>query len=311
VTRARLAGLVAVAAVLAGCGLGAGDDQGGGAELRVTRDFGQKELASADRPSVKEGDTVMRFLQSERKVALRYGGGFVQSIDGLSGQGAGGRRDWFYWVNGQEGSVGAADRKLHPGDVVQWDYRDWIATMTIPGIVGAYPEPFLHGIDGKKQPVRLECSDPEGDACGDVRDRLKKDGVVASSGSPGTPGRGQVARLFVGPWGDLRQIRSLLTLEKGPSASGVFARFGADGARLDLLDARGRVARSGGPGTGLVAATRVGQDEGISFVVTGVDGPGVTAAAGALDRKTLRNAFAVAVTGGRVTRLPVQPGAGD
>ncbi len=30
----------------------------------------------------------MRFLQSERKVSLRYGGGFVQSIDGLTGEGA-------------------------------------------------------------------------------------------------------------------------------------------------------------------------------------------------------------------------------
>jgi hypothetical protein len=310
VRRARLAGLVAVAAALAGCGLGPGDDQGGGAELRVTRDFGQRELASADRPSVKDGDTVMRFLQSERKVKLRYGGGFVQSIDGLSGTGASGRRDWFYWVNGQEASVGAADRKLHPGDVVQWDYRDWTATMTIPGIVGAYPEPFLHGIEGKKQPVRLECTDPGGPACGTIRDRLKRDGVIASSGSPGTAGRGQVARMFVGPWSDLREIRSLRTLEKGPAASGVFARFGDDGARLDLLDPRGRVARNTGPGTGLIAATRVGQDEGISFIVTGVDGPGVAAAAGALDRKTLRNAFAVAVTRGVVTRLPVSGGGG-
>src|SRR5215213_3528921 len=121
--RGRLVALLALAAALAGCGLGAGDDQGGGAELRVTRDFGERPLASASRDSVREGDTVMRFLQSARKVSLRYGGGFVQSIDGLNGQGASGRRDWFYWVNGQQGSVGAAERRLRPGDVVQWDYR--------------------------------------------------------------------------------------------------------------------------------------------------------------------------------------------
>jgi hypothetical protein len=247
----------------------------------------------------------MRFLQAQAKVTLRYGGGFVQSIDGLSGKGAGGQRDWFYWVNGQEASVGAADRKLHPGDVVQWDYRDWGATMSIPGIVGAYPEPFLHGIEGKKQPVRVECSDPGGDACKSVRDHLGKDGVTASGGTLGTADRGQVARLFVGQWSDLRDVRALRTLEKGPQAGGVFARFRDNGAALDLLDPQGHVARTAGPGTGLVAATRIGEEEGISFIVTGVDADGVAAAANALDRKTLRNAFAVAVTRQDVTRLPV------
>ena len=303
--RARLAALVAVAAALAGCGLGPGDDEGGGAELRVTRDFGQRELATADRSSVKESDTVMRFLQAERKVTLRYGGGFVQSIDGLSGEGADGARDWFYWVNGQEAPVGAADRKLHPGDVVQWDYREWGTAMSIPGIVGAYPEPFLHGVEGKKQPVRVECSDRDSQGCRTVRERLKEDGIVASGGTPGVSGRGQVARLFVGPWSDLREVRSLRILEKGPEASGIFARFRDDGARLELLDPRGGVARESGPGTGLVAATRVSEEEGISFIITGVDDDGVAAAASRLDRETLRNAFAVAVTRDGITRLPV------
>jgi hypothetical protein len=85
----------------------------------------------------------------------------------------------------------------------------------------------------------------------------------------------------------------------------VFARFIDDGERLELLDARGGVARTAGPGTGLIAATRVGEEEGISFFVTGVDAAGVDAAAGALDERTLRDAFAVAVTREGVTKLPV------
>ena len=303
--RVRLVALVAVAVALAGCGIGPGKDQGGGAELRVTRDFGERPLADAKKPEVREGDTVMRFLQAERKVTLRYGGGFVQSIDGLAGKGATGQSDWFYWVNGVEGSVGAADRKLHPGDVVQWDYRNWSATMSIPGIVGAYPEPFLHGIDGKKQPLRVECADPEAAVCRTVRDRLGDAGVIASGGTLGAAGRGQVARIFVGTWKDLREIRTLRGIEDGPEASGVFARFSDQGGQLDLLDPKGGVARTAAPGTGLVAATRVREEEGISFLVTGVDDQGVEAAAGALDRNKLRGAFAVAVNGSAVTRLPL------
>lgn len=306
----RLAALVALAAALAGCGLGAGEDQGGGAELRVTRDFGQRELASATRDSVKEGDTVMRFLQSERKVSLRYGGGFVQTIDGLSGEGATGQRDWFYFVNGQEADRGAAERRLHAGDVVQWDYRDWSATMAVPAIVGAFPEPFAHGIEGKRLPVRVECPSDADELCRAARDRLADYDVQASSASIGQSERGQVARLFVGQWSDLRDgVRVLRSLEQGPETSGVFARFRDDGARLELLDAKGRVSRTAGPGTGLIAATRIGEEKGISFVVTGTDAAGVEAATRALDERTLRNAFAVAVSEDRqVTRLPVSGG---
>ena len=303
------AALVAVAAALGGCGLGAGEDQGGGAELRVTRDFGQEPLASAERDSVREADTVMRFLQDERKVSLRYGGGFVQSIDGVEGQGADGSRDWFYWVNGKEGSVGAADRKLHPGDVVQWDYRDWGAAMSVPAIVGAFPEPFLNGFDGKKVPVRVECADDlREDVCRRARDRMSAAGVTASGGAFGTSARGQVLRLFVGEWSDLRNLRVLRTIEAGPQSSGVFARFRDEGARLELLDARGKVAETAAPGTGVVAATRVGEEEFMSFVVTGVDADGVASAADALTRDKLRDAFAVTTRGDQVRRLPLGGG---
>jgi hypothetical protein len=305
--RSSLAALVAVAAALAGCGLGAGEKQGGGAEVRVTRDFGQRELATVKRDEVRESDTVMRVLQSEREVTLRYGGGFVQSIDGLAGQGAEGASDWFYWVNGREASVGAADSKLHPGDVVQWDYRDWGATMSIPAIVGAFPEPFLNGWEGKRQPVRVECShEAPAEVCDGVRDRLIEVGVkTASNATLGTAERGQILRVFVGQWSQLRDLRVLRTVEDGPQASGIFARFTGDGARLELLDPQGRVAETAGPGTGLVAATRIGEEEGISFIVTGVDAAGVASAAQALSADKLRDAFAVTTRGSEVRKLPI------
>jgi hypothetical protein len=305
-----LAALVAGAAALAGCGIGSGKDQGGGADLRVTRDFGHRPIADVKRGSVREGDTVMRFLQSEQKVTLRYGGGFVQSIDGLSGRGATGNRDWFYWVNGKEGSVGAADSKLNPGDVVQWDYRDWSTTMSIPAIVGAFPEPFLHGFGGKKQPVRLECADSNAPACNTARDKLTAAGIVAPSGALGTAERGQLARVLVGPWSDLRGLRVLRVVEQGPQASGVFARFAQNGARLDLLDTRGRVAERGGPGAGLVAAIRIRQEESIVFIVTGTDAAGVESAADALTADKLRDAFAVTTRGPSVRKLPFVAGTG-
>jgi hypothetical protein len=97
---------------------------------------------------VKAGQTAMQALQGATSVKTSYGGRFVQSIEGLAGSRTA-ERDWFYFVNGYEADRGAADYKLHPGDVEWWDYRAWRHAIHVPIVVGAFPEPFLHGYDGK------------------------------------------------------------------------------------------------------------------------------------------------------------------
>ena len=289
---------------IAGCGLGSGEELGGGAELRVTRDFGRERLASAERPELREGDTAMRLLQSERDVETDYGGGFVQAVDGLEGGGPGGGRDWFYFVNGLEADVGAADYSLSPGDVVQWDHRYWQAAMRIPAIVGAYPEPFLSGAEGKRIPVRLECEDDRAPACEGVRRRLVGMGVPASSAQLGAEAGEGILRVVVARWSVARRVRAALALEGGPRRSGVFARFTDGGRSLELLDARARTARRAPAGTGLVAATALAGQRPV-WLVTGLDNAGVEAAAAALEPATLRDAFAVAATPRGPVRLPV------
>jgi hypothetical protein len=304
--RARLAAaLLAVAfAPLAGCGLGPGKERGGsGVRLDVTRGFGQEQLSSASVAHVREDQTVMRLLRSRRKITTAYGGGFVQSIDGLSGNGAR-RRDWFYYVNGFEAPVGAAAYKLSPGDVVQWDYHDWSATDHIPAIVGAFPEPFVHGSRGKRLPTRLECSSPSSAGCKEVQKRLTAEGVIVSGAAFGSGGGEDSIRVLVGPWKSIRGLKAAAALEKGPATSGVFARFASGGA-LELLDPHGRATRAAPPGSGLVAATKPAA-EGPVWIVTGDDDEAVARAAGVLSPAQLRDAFAVAATpGGPVLRLPL------
>lgn len=301
--RAAATALV-TALLLAGCGVGPGDELGGGAELRVTRDFGQEVLAEAERGELNESDTVIRFLQSEREVETAYGGGFVESIDGLESAGAGGVTDWFYFVNGIEASVGAADFALNPGDVVQWDYREWEAAMRVPAIVGAYPEPFLHGSRGERIPVRVECEDEAAPACEEVKDRLADAGVIATGAPLGAAAGEGILRVVVGTWPAARRVRALQFIERGPEVSGVFARLPEDGSELALLDESGEEARVLGEGAGLVAATRLGDQRPV-WAVTGTDPAGVDAAAGALDPETLRDAFAVAVSPEGPVDLPL------
>jgi hypothetical protein len=271
----------------------------------VTRDFGHRFLGGTARvATVHESDTVMRFLQKTHDVETRFGGGFVDSIDGVRGDEPA-RRDWFYYVNGIEPSLGAADFGLSPGDRVQWDHRSWRGAMRVPAIVGAYPEPLLHGYRGKRLPVRVQCERRTSRACADVQRRLADEGVVATGAALAGQGGDRVIRVLVGRWSALRELRDASQLERGPRASGVFARFDGGGRTLQLLDPDARVVRAAAPGTGLVAVTEGESTEGLVWLVTGTDERGVERAAGELSEERLHGAFAVAVEPGGAVRLPV------
>ncbi len=303
--RRALAALVCATA-LAGCGLGAGEElEGAGVTLRVTRDFGHESLGAHSERKVREDQTVMRMLTSDFDVDTRFGGRFVQSIDGLKGAGATGRRDWFFFVNGVESDQGAAEYELSPGDRVQWDYRPWDEAEAVPAIVGAFPEPFLHGLEGKRRPVRLECADADSAACHEADERLEGAGVPTSSSTVGAPNTETVTRLVVAPWPRARIVRGAPELEEGPGATGVFARLSE--GKLELLDESGDVARTvrPGDGTALVVALRPRADE-LVWLVTGLDDDALLAGARALTARKLRDAFSVAVTGDRVEKLPLE-----
>jgi hypothetical protein len=301
----RVAAVLAGVAALSGCGVGPGEERDGdGVELRVTRDFGRKLLSQRSAPQVRKSDTVMRLLRSRNKVDTRFGGRFVQSIDGLAGRGPGGSADWFFYVNGIAADKGAAEYELSPGDVVQWDYRDWRETMDVRAIVGAFPEPFVHGEEGKRLAVRVECEDEATRPCRRVKDRLRRAGAPATGGTLGASGSRNVIRVVVARWARARELPSARLVEQGPRRSGVFARFRSQGRTLELLDERGDRARTAGPGAGLVAATAPREEE-LLWLVTGTDEAGLARAARALDPRTLRDAFAVAVGPQGVERLPV------
>jgi hypothetical protein len=303
----RVAALIAAALLLGSCGIGPGEEHDGGAVIRVTRDFGHEQIGSTSTKTLHEDETVMRVMQSRFDVETRFGGRFVQSIDGVKGAGLGGVRDWFFFVNGVEAEVGAAEYELSPGDRVQWDFRDWGAAMRVPAIVGAFPEPFLNGINGKRRPVRVECDEAESDPCRAAKDALDRVKVPVSGSSLGAPGTENVTRLVVARWPAARIVRGGFTLEEGPKRSGVFARFAKDGRSLDLLDSDGDVARTvhPGDGTALVAALRPRADE-LLWLVTSLDAEGLAAGVKALREDALRDAFAVAVTGPVVEKLPLE-----
>jgi hypothetical protein len=247
----------------------------------------------------------MRFLQRRFDVKTRYGGGFVQAIDGLSAHTAGSRRvDWFYYVNGIEAAEGAAARRVHAGDRIWWDHHDWGAAMRVPAVVGSFPEPFLSGAGGEKLPVRIDCATPSQKQCDEVAKRLVAAGLKAAPMSTvGTTAGIEILRVVVGTWKEIARDPTVSLIGKGPENSGVFARPHDGG--LDLLDADGKVVRTVTEGGGLVAATRFEEQE-PTWVVTGTDAEGVAGAVSAFEEGVLKDRFALAVENGRGVPLPVE-----
>lgn len=286
--------LLCAALATAGCGLGPGADVGD-VRLTVTREFGAVPVLERSLEA-KESDTVMRLLEGEADVETRYGGGFVHAIDGVAEEQRGGDPyDWFFYVDGVESQVGAAEVELE-GERVWWDYRNWSATNHVPAVVGSWPAPFADA--GK--PVSVEC-DGGGASCDEVREALEGEGVEVASGEPK-----KAIRVLVGTWDRLRADPTAGLIEEGPAESGVFADFSSEGKQeLVGLDEGGEPARSFAPDTGLIAATsRYGGPP--VWVVTGATPAAVRNAAEALDAEHLRDHYAVAIENGRSTPLPLE-----
>ncbi len=289
-------GLVAALAalVVVGCGLGAGPAPSA-VHLTITRDFGAAVVRSFTAPKVRGAETVMSLLMRNATVITRYSGGFVQSIDGLSGGEERGQPvDWFYYVNGVEAPKGAAATNVAPGDHIWWDRHDWSQSDGVPAVVGSYPEPFLNGIGGKRLPVRVECTVVAGYACRTVTAQLRASGAPAAIAGIPSAGEPQTLRVIVGPWSAVNGDPGSQAIERGPRASGVYARFSPGGQTLTLLDRDGRPARTLSAGAGLIAATRNGEDAPV-WVVTGTDTAGVEHAAQAFQEGVLHDRFAVAL----------------
>jgi hypothetical protein len=266
-TRARSC-LLGVAVLLAGCGVGQTGHQAP-AKLTVSRDFGATVVREVE---VKGGQTVAAVVRGEPRSA--------------------------HFVNGV---AAGDDTTVHGGDRVWADIP--AASAITPAVVGSFPEPFLHGIDGKRLPVRIECADARGAVCRQIADRLAAYEIPAARGGLQTARAPETLRVLVGPWSALRPDPAVNALERGPRVSGVYARMSPDGRTIAVLDAGGRTTRTLGAGSGLVAATKR-PDERPTWVVTGTDAAGVASAARAFEEGTLDHRFAVAVSRDLPVALP-------
>ena len=115
--------------------------------------------ASARRAAASRGRDRDAPAPAPLRVTTRYGGGFVQAIDGVGGGRRGRPPGRLVLLRQRDrGLQGAAATQAHarrPGLVgpPRLGRRE-----RVPAVVGSFPEPFLHGSEGKRLPIRLDCA---------------------------------------------------------------------------------------------------------------------------------------------------------
>lgn len=303
---AALGALGAMLAVLAlgGCGFDVGSPPST-VKLVISRDFGSHVLRATGSLHTSSGESILALLQKRATVTTGPGGRRVQSIDGIpagaeAAEGTG--AEWLYYVNGVQASKGPATASVKAGDHIWWDLHAAGGSPAVSAVVGAFPEPFLNGYEGKRLPVRIECAFADR-ACSTVTASLRASGVPAAVAAIGSGGAPETLRVMVGPWSHLNGDLEAETIGHGPRESGVYAEFSARGQALTLLDERGQAVRTLTGDAGLVAATK-GVKEAPVWVITGTDEAGVELAARAFNRSALEDHFALALEPAGAIALP-------
>lgn len=269
--------------------------------MRITRDFGARGVGGVRQARVGGSETQLGLL--ERSFPVQTAGNTVTSINGVSAKPG---SSWFLFVNGSASGIGSPKLRtaVRPGERIWWDLHNDTATRNVPVVVGSFPEPFVHGLGGKRLPVTVECSADVTTACDRVAVALAAVGVPAARQLLGTGSGTNSLVIAVATWKELQGEIAALLIAHGPSTGGVYARFaGRGGQTLELLDANGRVVQRLGPSAGLVAGTG-NPKTAPTWFVTGTDAAGVAAAASAVTPARLADHLAVAVQGTRDLPVP-------
>ena len=224
-------------------------------ELRVTQRFGGTPMLDR-RVAAGTAPDVLALLSREIAVTTSYGGGFVGAIGGVASGYTGSRpvrTDWFYYVNGLQSRVGAADVAVGPGDRIWWDFHRWDFAASAPAVVGQYPAPFT-GAAHAERPTRVVYARGFEGSARAIASALSAAGATATIVAPADAAAvalpGNV--ILLGRWAELGDLSAVRGAAASPGVSGVFVRFSERG--VECLGELGSVARRS-PKAGAVLAT--------------------------------------------------------
>lgn len=276
----------------------------------ITQDFGNELLL--DEPVIlNSGANALDALERVAKVETKYGGGFIEAINGVRSQYSQTtvKKDWFFYMNGMSANVGLMDYELSDGDVEHWDFHDWSFHAFIPAIIGDFPQPFVGGYKGKNLPTIVVYDEGFRDAALDLAGELAKLGVQdvrAQAANELSSQDKEHSNLMLLGTEDLDLISELNENRK----LGFYIHF--EEGKVVVYDSRGNKARYESE-CGLIQATQnpwnskgIGACENVVWMVSGTSESQVQNAIGVLanDHEQFRYAYATVIVDGEVIKVP-------
>lgn len=211
----------------AGCSASPGDGKLPQVRLVVSRDYGKTIILDKSVAIASGEESVLALTARTLPVETAYGGGFVQSIAGVSSATGKGfsqqRQDWFFYLNGTLPARGSGELKAGAGDVVWWDYHPWGSGFNST-MLGAFPRPFqngallLHSPGAGAEAVLLSrvLQQKGGRATPQVLDQ-------SWTGKPGQPA------IVIGLWEELQEVAGVREIVENRKRTGLFCLPSASG----------------------------------------------------------------------------------
>lgn len=281
--------------------------------LIVTKDFGHNKMFSNNVGLVKD-EVGMEVLFRNLDIQTAYGGGFVNTINGLESKftffsGSDRRKeDWFYWVNGILAPIGVAEYKPIDGDTIWWDYHEWATTMFIPAVIGSYPQPFKSGFGGKNPGTVVMYTENFKKDAEILKKSLLDKGVKSIDVVPYNATsieKPDKYHILIGTWkGLVKDSKRLKDMNWKNKQEGVYVEF-KDG-KLNALDNTGKTIKSFNKG-GAIYATSAGMGSTVPvWLVTGNNEQGVKDALNILVNKpdSIKSYFGAVIAEENITSVP-------
>jgi|YNPNPStandDraft_1061719.scaffolds.fasta_scaffold01720_8 hypothetical protein len=277
----------------------------------ITIDYGEELVLTQQ---IQSNDSLSAFDALCRVATVGSNGGFVNSINNVTSTYSifnEESKDWFYYINGVLSPVGSQAYMVHDGDVIHWDYHTWVDYKSSTVIIGDYPEPFLHGFNGKRPGSFIVYTSDFIDEAEEVRETLLSLYSVNSSLIPVNSLNNEVKTrgnlILIGTLDDHPLIKSIMD---SSSMLGLFIRYKDNG--IEILDELYRSTGYFDHGGCIIALQNHWNPKGsvhgenIIWIITGVTSSDVEKACDLLCYKAdvIRYANSVVVIDDEVMRVP-------
>jgi len=279
--------------------------------LIVSKNFANEQIYNEELDFAKD-TSIMEIMEENLEIEKAYGGGFVNSINGLKSGFTDSKDkkklDWFYYINGNLAQVGADDYYLSSEDTIVWDYHDWSNEEYISSIIGAYPNNFTKGVEGSVLKSEIRYSKEFKEDSENISEFLKEKGLKQLEKKELNDKdieNEEINTIVIGSWDEvsnIKYINDIYNTEK----NGLF--FSIDNDAIKALDYDKKASKEYKKGAVITSIPKGYGTYSNLWIVTGNDENSIKNAAKLLyeNPEKIKGKISVLVSGSEILNIPME-----